>query len=121
LNEEILKSNHPFEPPTRTRLNKGRSESKVSSTGLKYSKSANYDRWVEKQTDSYQTKMGILNEIYYNKPLVQLYGDRYFEFILRNRFQDEPVAPPYIHFIKHGMQADLANKDRFMGRLKSTA
>jgi hypothetical protein len=63
--------------------------------------------------------MGILNELYYNKPLIQLYGDRYFEFILRNRFQDEPVAPAYVRLIKPGMQAETGSQDRFMGRLKS--
>jgi hypothetical protein len=43
---------------------------KTTSTGTKYFQNTNHDNWIEKQTDSYQSKMGILNEIYYKKPLV---------------------------------------------------
>ncbi len=34
--------------------------------------------------------MAILNEINYNRPLIQKLGNKYFECILRNRYMDEP-------------------------------
>jgi hypothetical protein len=44
------------------------------------------DEWAAQQRKSYQDKMALLNEINFNRPLVERYGDRYFEYILRNRF-----------------------------------
>ena len=32
--------------------------------------------------------MAYLNEIYFQKPLNEIYGDQYFEYCLRNRYED---------------------------------
>lgn len=50
------------------------------------SKKWRQDEWAASQRKEYHDKSALLNEINYNKPLVEIYGDRYFEYILRNRF-----------------------------------
>jgi hypothetical protein len=44
--------------------------------------------------------MAIINEINYNRPLVEVYGDQYFENTLRNRFEENLKPPAYIYLIK---------------------
>lgn len=39
--------------------------------------------------------------------------------MLRNRFEDEPIAPAYIHQIKSDEQANTLMKDKFLAKLKS--
>ena len=59
--------------------------------------------WVSNQEQHYLEKKAILNQINYNRPLVEKLGGRYFECLLRNRYLDEveynPKAP-YIYQIK---------------------
>lgn len=43
--------------------------------------------WAFGQRKNYQDKMAMLNELSFNRPLVEQYGDQYFEFMLRNRYQ----------------------------------
>ena len=43
--------------------------------------------------------MAFLNEMYYKRPLNERYGDRYFEYMLRNRHEDDLPPPPYIYQI----------------------
>lgn len=79
----------------------------------------NHNNWVVKQTENFENKMSVLNEIYYKKPLVEKYGDRYFEYFLRDRFEDDFPPPIYIHQIKSDGQAAVANNDKFIAKLKS--
>jgi hypothetical protein len=55
--------------------------------------------WATAQAKEYHDKAALLNEINYTKPLVEKYGDHYFEFILRNRFEDDLKPPPYIYLV----------------------
>jgi hypothetical protein len=54
----------------------------------------------EEQCQNYQDKMALLNEINYQRPLVEIYGDRYFEYILRNRYEEDLKPPPYIYNLR---------------------
>lgn len=57
--------------------------------------------------------------MYYKKPLVEKYGDRYFEFLLRNRYEEDFPPPVYIHQIKSELHARNANNDKFISKIKS--
>jgi hypothetical protein len=57
------------------------------------------EEWAAEQRKEYQDKAALLNEINYNRPLVEVYGDRYFEYILRNRFEEDLKPPAYIYQI----------------------
>lgn len=65
--------------------------------------------------------MSVLNEVYYKKPLVEKYGEKYFEYFLRNRYEDDFPPPVYIHQIRSEVQAKNANNDKFISKVKSKA
>lgn len=58
-----------------------------------------HDKWVKTQSLFYQGKTSYLNEHTFTKPLIERCGPRYFEMILRNRYQDDMIPPSYIHQI----------------------
>ena len=68
-------------------------------TRPKTGKVSNHAEWASAQSREYHDKAALLNEINYNKPLVERYGDKYFEYILRNRFEDDLKPPPYIYLL----------------------
>ena len=67
-----------------------------------------------KQIKQYQDKMAILNQINYKKPLVEKCGDRYFQYILRNRYEEDLKVPHYIYQIK-----DKMTENKVISKLRS--
>lgn len=61
--------------------------------------------------------MAILNEINYNKPLIEKLGGKYFECILRNRYLDEPEYNNKSSFI-YQIKEKLADT-KFISKIKS--
>lgn len=59
-----------------------------------------HEQWVKTQNSLYQSKIGLISENFYEKPLVERYGSRYFQYILRNRYKDDIPPPPFIHRIE---------------------
>lgn len=39
---------------------------------------------------------------------------------MRNRFEDDFAPPVYIHQVRSELQAKNANKDKFIGKIKSS-
>ncbi len=50
----------------------------------------------------------------YNKPIHERYGDRLFEFLLRDRHEDDAKPPAFIYQIKERM-----TEGRFINKLRS--
>lgn len=72
------------------------------------------DEWAAEQRKEYQDKAALLNEINYNRPLVEIYGERYFEYILRNRFEEDLKPPAYIYQI-----GNKFSESRVIDKIKS--
>ena len=78
----------------------------------------NSQDWAKKQALNFNNKMAYLNEIYYKKPTEERYGDRYFEYSLRNRFEEDIPPPPYIYQIDSGTHAQVESS-KFIFKLMS--
>lgn len=46
-------------------------------------------RMYDKAESQYFEKVGVQGELEYEEPLEKRYGDRYFEYILRDRYKDD--------------------------------
>ena len=68
-------------------------------TRPKTGKVNHHKEWASAQSREYHDKSALLNEINYNKPLVERYGDHYFQYLVRNRFEDDLKPPPYIYLL----------------------
>ena len=62
--------------------------------------------------------MALLSEVYYNRPLVERYGDRYFEYMLRNRYEEDLPLTNYVYRIDKSTR-EWAEKDKFITKLRS--
>ena len=67
-----------YESKSVSKMSGTKTKSRPWTSNTKTFKSAKLDDWVDNQNKHYQTKMAYVNEIYYKKPLVERYGDRYF-------------------------------------------
>ena len=74
--------------------------------------------WAKKQALNFNNKMAFLNEIYYKKPIDERYGDRYFEYSLRNRYEEDIPPPPYIYQIDQSTHKQV-EKNQFISKLIS--
>lgn len=72
---------------------------------------------VEKQCKEYHDKAALLNEINYNKPLVERYGDHYFEYILRNRYEEDFKPQPYVYLLSEQKFADTKTISKIRSNL----
>lgn len=59
--------------------------------------------------------MAMINEIHYHRPLVELYGDKYFECTLRNCYEEDLKPPTYIYLIK-----DKFTDSKVISKIRST-
>lgn len=62
--------------------------------------------------------MALLNEINFNRPLVERYGDRYFEYLLRNRFEEDFQPPVFVYQIG-GQFTDSKAIERIRSKCRS--
>ena len=62
------------------------------------------EAWTKSQGKNYHNKMGFITEIWFRKPLNEVYGDRFFQFNLRNRYKDECPLSPYLYQIDENTQ-----------------
>lgn len=74
--------------------------------------------WARHQIIQYQNKMAFINEVEHKKPLIQKYGDRYFEYLLRNRYEDECPPPSYNYQLDTNSHK-LIEKDEFIKKLRT--
>lgn len=60
-------------------------------------------RMYDKMEKHYFRKLGLLGEVEFQQPLVKRYGDRYFEYMLRDRYKDDDKSThAYLYQVRQG-------------------
>jgi len=75
----------------------------------------------EKMEQGYFRKLGMLGEVEFQQPLIKRYGDRYFEYILRDRYKDDDKSSyAYLYQVRpgdHSQQTEIEKSANSKNRL----